>query len=205
MCFFGPIGKTRWPPWPLIGLDIFDFSSETAERNSTRLDRKQDLNVLYQVCFFGPISKQKCLPWLIPQKWGTLYSGADMWPFGPLVWLLLWNHCKEFKETWQEGRSKHPVPSLCFSERWINKNGCPSRSVKKVAHCTQVHDMWPFGPLVFGLFWKTRWPPLVSHLLWHFQLFLSNRWTEFNETWLEARSQHPLLSLCFWADLYTKN
>ena len=33
--FFGSIGKTRWPPWPLIGWDIFDFSSETAERNST--------------------------------------------------------------------------------------------------------------------------------------------------------------------------
>ena len=30
----------------------FDFSSETAERNSTKLDRKQDLNVLYQVCAF---------------------------------------------------------------------------------------------------------------------------------------------------------
>ena len=28
--FFGLIGKTRWPPWPLIGWDIFDFSSETA-------------------------------------------------------------------------------------------------------------------------------------------------------------------------------
>ena len=30
--FFWPIGKTKWPPWPLIGWDIFDFS-ETAERN----------------------------------------------------------------------------------------------------------------------------------------------------------------------------
>ena len=38
--FFGPIRKIRWPPWPLIGWDIFDFSSETAERNSTKLDRK---------------------------------------------------------------------------------------------------------------------------------------------------------------------
>ena len=45
--FFGSIGKTRWPPWPLIGWDIFDFSSETTERNSTKLDRKQDLNTLY--------------------------------------------------------------------------------------------------------------------------------------------------------------
>ena len=82
---FGPIGKTKWPPWPLIGWDIFDFS-ETAEGNSTKLDRKQDLNVLYQVCVFS-------------------------------------------------GRS-------------VNKNDCLGRFLKKVAHCTQVHDMWPFGPLV---------------------------------------------------------
>ena len=44
--FFGPIRKTRWGPWPLIGWDIFHLS-KTAERNSTKLDRKQDLNVLY--------------------------------------------------------------------------------------------------------------------------------------------------------------
>ena len=83
--FFGPIGKTRWPPWPLIGRDIFDFFCETAERNSTKLDRKQHLNVLYQVCVFHA-GKQKFPPWLICQK--------------------------------------------------------------KLAHCTQVHDVWPFGPLV---------------------------------------------------------
>ena len=57
--FFGPIGKTRWPPWPLIGWDIFDFSSETAERNSKKLDRKQDLNVLYQVCVFRADRKKQ--------------------------------------------------------------------------------------------------------------------------------------------------
>ena len=57
--FFKPIGKTRWPPLPLIGLDIFYFSSETAERNSRKLDRKQDLNVLYQVCVFRADLKNK--------------------------------------------------------------------------------------------------------------------------------------------------
>ena len=57
--FFGLIGKTRWPPWPLISWDIFDFSSETAERNSTKLDRKQDLNVLYQVCVFRADGKKQ--------------------------------------------------------------------------------------------------------------------------------------------------
>ena len=50
--FFGRMGKTRWPPWPLIGWDIFDFSSETAEGNSRKLDRKQDLKVFYQVCVY---------------------------------------------------------------------------------------------------------------------------------------------------------
>ena len=49
---FGPIRKTRWPPWPMIGWYIFNFSSKTTERNSKKLDRKQDLNVLYQVCVF---------------------------------------------------------------------------------------------------------------------------------------------------------
>ena len=57
--FFGPIGKTSWPPWPLIGWDIFDFSSETAERNSTKLDRKQDLNILYQVSVFQADRKKQ--------------------------------------------------------------------------------------------------------------------------------------------------
>ena len=80
--FFGPIGKTRWPPWPLICWGIFDFSSETAERNSTKLDRKQDLNVLYQVCVFRADRKNKiaalCSDWLRHFR------------------LLLWNRWMEF-------------------------------------------------------------------------------------------------------------
>ena len=61
--FFGPIGKTRWPPWSLIGWDIFDFSSETVEWNSTKLDRKQDHKVRYQVCVFQADRKTRCSPW----------------------------------------------------------------------------------------------------------------------------------------------
>ena len=67
LVFYGPIGKTRWPPWPLIGWDIFNFS-ETAEWNSIKLDRKQDLNILYQVCvFLGRFEKQDVRPglWLV--------------------------------------------------------------------------------------------------------------------------------------------
>ena len=57
--FCWPFGKTRWPPLPLICWDIFDFSSENAEWNSMKLDRKQDLNVLYQVCVFQADRKNK--------------------------------------------------------------------------------------------------------------------------------------------------
>ena len=47
---FRPIRLARWPLQPLIGWDIFYFFSATAEWNSTKLDRKQVLNVLHQVC-----------------------------------------------------------------------------------------------------------------------------------------------------------
>ena len=98
--FFGPIGKTRWPPWPLIGWDIFDFSSETVERNSTKLDRKQDLNVLYQVCVFRADRKNKMAA--LASDWLRHFR------------LLLWNRWTELNESWQEARSQRPLPSLCF-------------------------------------------------------------------------------------------
>ena len=132
--FFGPIGKTRWPPWPLIVWDIFNFSSETAERNSTNLYRKQDLNILYQVCVFRVDRKNK------------MAALASDWPRH--FRLLLWNRWTEFNETWQEARYQRPLPSLCFSGRSVNKNVRLGQFLKEVAHCTQVHDMWPFGPLV---------------------------------------------------------
>ena len=109
--FFGPIGKTRWTPRPLIGWDIFDFSSETAERNSTKLDRKQDLNALYQVCVFRANRKNKM---------ATLASDR-LRHFR----LLRWNCWMEFNETWQEARSKRPLPSLCFSDRSEKQDGRP--------------------------------------------------------------------------------
>ena len=136
--FFGPIGKTRWAPWRLICWDIFDFSSETTEWSSTKLDRKEDLNVLYQVCVFRADWKNKI---------GALASD----------WLrhfrLLWNRWTECNESWQEAISQRPVPSLCFSDRSVNKNVRLDWFLKEVAHCSQVHDMWPFGPLVCHYFY----------------------------------------------------
>ena len=244
--FFRPIEKTRWPPWPLIGWDIFDFSSETAERNSTKLDRKQDLNVLYQVCVFQADRKNKMAA--LASDWLRHFR------------LLLWNHWTEFNETWQEARSQRPLPSLCFSGWSEKQDGRPGLWL------AETFSTSPLKPLngiqrnltenkistsstkfvFFGLIEKTRWPPwpligwdifdfssetaernstkldrkqdlkvlyqvcvfradrknkmaaLASDWLRHFRLLLWNRWTEFNETWQEARSQRPLPSLCFW-------
>ena len=109
--FFGPIGKTRWPPWSLIGQDIFDFFSETAELNSTKLDRKQDLNILYQVCVFRADRKNKMAA--LAYDWLKYFR------------LLLWNRWTEFNETWQEARSQRPLPSLCFWGRSEKQDGRP--------------------------------------------------------------------------------
>ena len=94
LCFSGRSEKQRWPSWPLIGWDIFDFSSETVERNSMKLDRKQDLNVLYQVCVFLADRKNKIAA--LASDWLRHF------------WLLLWN-------SWMKGSitvRRKAIPSI---------------------------------------------------------------------------------------------
>ena len=90
-------------PSSSVNFHIFNFSSETAERNSTKLDWKQDLNALYQVCVFRADRKNKMAA--LASDWLRHFR------------LLLWNRCTDFNETWQEARSQRPLPSLCFSGR----------------------------------------------------------------------------------------
>ena len=186
--FFGPIWKTRWPPWPLIGWDIFDFSSETAERNSTKLDRKQDLNALYRVCVFRADRKNK------------MAALTSDWPrhFG----LLCRNCWMEFNESWQEARSQRPLPSLCFWGRSEKQNGRPGLWLAETFSTSSLKPLnriqWnlieskistPSTKFVFlGPIGITKWPPwpLIGWDI--FWLLLWNRWTEFRETWQEARS-----------------
>ena len=111
LCFSGRPKEKRWPPWPLIGWDIFDFSSKTNERNSTKLDRKQDLNALYQVCVFWADRKNKMAA--LASDWLRHFR------------LLLLNRWTELNETWQEARSQCPLPSLCFSGRSEKQDGRP--------------------------------------------------------------------------------
>ena len=193
--FFGPIRKIKWPPWPLIGWDLFDCSSETSERNSTKLDRKQDLNILYQVCAFQANRKNKIAA--LASDWLRHF------------WLLLWNRWTEFNETWQEARSQRPLPSLCFSGRSEKQDGCPGLWL------AETFSIAPPKPLngiqrnltgnkistsftkfvLFGPIGKIRWPPwpLIGWDIFDF----SSETAERNSTKLDRKQDlNALYQVC---------
>ena len=189
--FFGPIGKTRQPPWPLIGWDIFDFSSETAERNSTNLDRKQDLNVLYQVCVFRAYRKNKMAA--LASDWLRHFR------------LLLWNRWTEFNETWQEARSYCPLPSLCFSGRsekqddrpalWLAETFStsplkPRNGIQRNLKGSKI-SMTSTKFVFFRPIRKTRWPPCPL-IGWDIFDFFSET-AERNSTKLDRKQEFNVL------------
>ena len=144
---------------PSLTFHIFDFSSETTEQNSTKLDRKQELNILYQVCVFRVDRKNKMAA--LASDWLRYF------------WLLLLNCWTEFNKTWQEARSQRLLPSLCFSGRSEKQDGRPS------VWLAETFSTSPLKPLnriqrnftgnkistsstkfvFFGPIGKTRWPP----------------------------------------------
>ena len=88
---------------------IFNFSHIlllwNCERNLTKLDRKQELNVLYKVCVFLADQKRK----MVAQASDWL---RHFWWLH--VWLLLYNGWTEFDETWQGASTQHLLPSMFF-------------------------------------------------------------------------------------------
>ena len=150
MVFF--FGRIRWASWPLIRWDIFDFFSATTERNLTKLDRKQDLYILYQVRVFRANQKTKM---------ATL---ASDWP-------------RHFRLPW-----------------WTEFNETDRKQNLNVL----------FKFCVFLADRKTKFAAMASDWQIHFRLILWNCWTEFNESWQETRSQHPLPISCFSSLLETK-
>ena len=91
---------------------FFYFSSETAERNSTKLDRKQALNAFYHVCVFQA-NQEKNKMAALASDWLRHFR------------LLLWNRWTKFNETWQEVNCQSSLPSCCFSGGSEKQNGRP--------------------------------------------------------------------------------
>ena len=96
---------------PSLTFHIFDFFSETTKQNSTKLDRKQELDVLYQVCVFRADQKNNMAA--LASDWLRHFR------------LLLCNRWTEFNETWQQARSQCPLPSLWFSGQSKKQDGRP--------------------------------------------------------------------------------
>ena len=82
-----------------IKWEIFDFYSETAQRNSTKPDRNQDLNIF---CYFF---------FILDRNTTVAIRKQDL-----KVCLLLWNRWMEFNETQQDTRSKRSLPKLCLDQ-----------------------------------------------------------------------------------------
>ena len=233
--------------WPLIGWDIFDFFSETSEWNSTKLDRNQDLNTVYQVCVFRTNRKNKMaalasdwpryfqlLLWNQIQ-WNLIGSkismpttkfvffgmlGKSKWPPWLLIGWDIFDFSSETAEHIQRNLtgSKLSMPSTTFVFfRQIGKkqNGRPGlwlaetfrlllwnceRNSMKLDRKQDLNALYLV--CVFQVDRKNKMAALAYDLLRHFQLFLWNRWIEFNKTWQEARSQHPLPGLHFsgWSE-----
>ena len=79
-------------------------------------------------------------------------------------------------QTWQETRSQHPLPSLCFY---------PADCKNKMA--VLASDWLRHFRLLLYNHWMVS--AQASDWLTHFLLLLWNRWTQFNESWQKARSQ----------------
>ena len=182
---------------PSLTFHIFNFSSETAEWSSTKLDRKQDLNrqrPLPSWCFLGLSEKQDGRPglWL-----------AETFSTSPL----------KLKETWHEqdpnvfyqvcvylGQSEKQdsCPGLWLAETFSTSPLKPLNGNQRNLTGSQISKS-STKFVFFGLIGRTRWPPrpLIGWgtfdekglLLWNF-------WTEFNA----EDPNRPLPSKCLLAD-----
>ena len=200
--FFGSIGKTRWPLWPLIGWDIFDFSSETAERNSTKLDRKQDLNVLYKVCVFRVDRKNKMAA--LASDWLRHFSTSPLKPLNGIQRNLTGSKISTSSTKFVFFRPIRktrwpPWPLIGWDIFDFSSETAEWNSTKLVRK--QDFNV-RYQVYLLRVDRKNKMAALTSDWLRHFRLLLWNCWTEFNETWQEARSQPPLPSLCFsgWSE-----
>ena len=104
-----------------------------------------------------------------------------------------------------------PLPSLCFSGRSEKQDGRPGLwlaetfSTSSLNLLNRIHRNFTGSKIstpstkfvFFGLMEKNKMAAPDSDWLRHFRLLCRNRWTEFNETRQEARSQRSLPSLCF--------
>ena len=134
LCFLGRSEKQDGRPSLWLAETFLTSSLKPLNRIRRNLRGSKISMSFTKSVFFGPIGKKKDGrhgPWLVE----TFFTS-------PLKLL------NGIQRNLTGSKISTSSTKLCFSV-WVNRNYRPGRSVKKVAHCTQVHDMWPFGPLVY--------------------------------------------------------
>ena len=179
-----------------LTFQIFDFSSTTAEQNSMKLDRKQDLNVLYHVCVFpADRKKQDGGPGLwLAETFSTLPLKPLNWTQRNLTGSKISTSSTKFVFFGPIRKTRWPPWPLIgwdifdFSSETIEPNSTKLNGKQDLNVLYRV--------CIFRADRANKMAALTSDWLRYFRLLLWNYWTEFNETWQEARSQRPLP--CFY-------
>ena len=160
-----------------------------------KLDRKQDLNVLYQGFVFRADRKNK-----MPALAALAFDCPRHFR------LLLWT---TERTSTKVDRKQDPLPSFCFradrrnkmaalASDWLRHFWPPLKPLDGIQRNLTGSKISKFSTkfVFFGPISKQDGRPSLDSLI-YFQLLLWNRWTEFNETWQEARSQCPLPRSCY--------
>ena len=194
--FFGPIRKTRWPPWPLIGWDIFNFSSETVERNSTKLDRKTKwplwLLIGWDVFdFSSETAERNSMKLDRKQDLNVLYQVCIFWvdwknKVAALAsdllrhfWLLLWN-------CWIDRRQDLNVLYQVCVFGPISKQKWPPRLISQKG-----------GTLYLGAWYVTLWASCLFALGNERTLVTCKSCEAWSASQRLTRDQCPFISQCF--------
>ena len=225
--FFGLIEKTRWRPslWlaetfltsplkPLNDINVLyqDYVFRTNRKNKMAapahgwlrhfrllfFNRWTEFNETWQELRFQCSLPSLCFWTDWKNKMAALVSD----------WLrhfrLLWNHWTDFNDTGQEARSRHPLPNLWFLGRSEKQDGSSALICWDIFYFSKIQRSLTGSDIlasstkfVFGGWSEKQDGCLVFDWLKHFRLLLWNRWTEFNKTSQEARSQRHLRSLCY--------
>ena len=168
------------------------------------LDRKQDLNVIYQVCVFRADRKNKMAA--LTSNWLRHFQ------------LLLWNRRTNSTKLERKQDLNFLYQGCVFPADHKNKMATLASDWLRhfrllLCKCwTEFNETWqearsqrPILSLCFSCWSENKMAALASDWLRHFWLLLWTRWMEFNETWQEARSQRPLPCLYYSGRSVNKN
>ena len=169
--FWDQLEKQDGRPGLWFCWDIFDFSSETAERNSMKLYRKQDLNVLYQVCVFWANRKNKMAA---PASDWLRHFGLLLWPPLPLIGWYILDFSSDLKPL------NEIQPNLTGSKISVSST--------KFVFWDQLEKQDGHPGLWLAETFSTS---LLKTAEWNSTIFDRK----------QVRSQRPLLSLCIWSRL----